>query len=275
MAVNVFNTGATSDNLSRHEMMTWINDSLQTNFNKIEQMCSGAAYCQFLDMLFENCVPIKKVKFQAKLEHEFIQNWKLLQTGFKKVGVDKTIPVDKLIKGKFQDNFEFCQWFKKFFDANYAGQEYDALSMRNGVQPIAEGSATASQKRGTPAVSRMTTNKPRVASSSTAPKRTAAPKPAASSVTRPVATKPSVSQQEMDNLTVELSEMRTNVEGLEKERDFYFGKLRDIEVICNEGDNAGTDLSERVLSILYATEEGFAPPDEAENGEEFGEPEEF
>ena len=34
---------------------------------------------------------MKKVKVQAKLEHEFIQNWKLIQTGFKKVGVDKVI----------------------------------------------------------------------------------------------------------------------------------------------------------------------------------------
>ncbi|KAG8170414.1 hypothetical protein JTE90_012664, partial [Oedothorax gibbosus] len=33
------------------------------------------------------------------------------------------IPVDKLIKGRFQDNFEFLQWFKKFFDANYGGQD--------------------------------------------------------------------------------------------------------------------------------------------------------
>ena len=41
MAVNVFNTGVTSENLSRHEMLGWINDSLQTNYTKIEQMCSG------------------------------------------------------------------------------------------------------------------------------------------------------------------------------------------------------------------------------------------
>lgn len=32
---------------------------------------------------------MKKVKVQAKLEHEYIVNWKLLQNGFKKVGVDK------------------------------------------------------------------------------------------------------------------------------------------------------------------------------------------
>lgn len=43
------------------------------------------------------------------------------------------IPVDKLIKGRFQDNFEFLQWFKKFFDANYGGQEYNAYEARNGI----------------------------------------------------------------------------------------------------------------------------------------------
>lgn len=42
------------------------------------------------------------------------------------------VPIDRLVKGKFQDNFEFLQWFKKFFDANYVGTEYDALAMRNG-----------------------------------------------------------------------------------------------------------------------------------------------
>merc|ERR1712136_385689 len=67
-------------------------------------------------------------------------------------------------------------------------------------------------------------------------------------------------QEEIDNLTTELADLKTNVEGLERERDFYFGKLRDIEVACQEEDNAGTPLSDRVLGILYATEEGFAPP---------------
>jgi len=42
------------------------------------------------------------------------------------------VPIDRLVKGRFQDNFEFLQWFKKFFDANYSGEEYDALGMRGG-----------------------------------------------------------------------------------------------------------------------------------------------
>lgn len=44
------------------------------------------------------------------------------------------IPVDKLIKGRFQDNFEFLQWFKKFFDANYDGREYEPLVVRGGIK---------------------------------------------------------------------------------------------------------------------------------------------
>ena len=94
------------------------------------------------------CLSLKKIKFDAKHEHEFIHNFKALQNSFKKMGVDKVtkkynnflhftffffnivknifqnkkikvIPVERLVKGRFQDNFEFVQWFKKFFDANY------------------------------------------------------------------------------------------------------------------------------------------------------------
>lgn len=38
------------------------------------------------------------------------------------------------MKGKFQDNFEFLQWFKKFFDANYDGKEYDPVLIRQGQE---------------------------------------------------------------------------------------------------------------------------------------------
>merc|ERR550519_147429 len=85
-------------------------------------------------MLFPGSLPLKRVKFSTNLEHEYIQNFKLLQAAFKKLGVDKVAPVDRLVKGRFQDNFEFIQWFKKFFDVNYDGSEYDALGMRGGEQ---------------------------------------------------------------------------------------------------------------------------------------------
>lgn len=43
------------------------------------------------------------------------------------------------------------------------------------------------------------------------------------------------------------------IDGLEKERDFYFGKLRDIEVMCQEAED-GNPLIQKILDVLYATE---------------------
>lgn len=43
------------------------------------------------------------------------------------------------------------------------------------------------------------------------------------------------------------------IDGLEKERDFYFGKLRDIEVMCQESED-GNSIIQRILEVLYATE---------------------
>ena len=51
-AINVFSTSVASNNLSRQELVQWINDSLQLHLTKIEQLCTGAVYCQFMHMLF-------------------------------------------------------------------------------------------------------------------------------------------------------------------------------------------------------------------------------
>lgn len=69
-----------------------LNNVLTKRFSPSEcSVClfAGAAYCQFMDMLFPGCISLKKVKFQAKLEHEYIHNFKLLQASFKRMNVDK------------------------------------------------------------------------------------------------------------------------------------------------------------------------------------------
>merc|ERR1712106_508716 len=74
----------------------------------------------------------------------------------------------------------------------------------------------------------------------------------------------SETMQQMEELTAEVLEMRLVVEGMEKERDFYFGKLRDIEVIVQESADSGSggDFPNKVLGVLYATEDGFAVPED-------------
>ena len=41
MAVNVYSTSVTSENLSRHELIGWINGTLKTNMLKVEELCTG------------------------------------------------------------------------------------------------------------------------------------------------------------------------------------------------------------------------------------------
>ncbi|XP_034027568.1 microtubule-associated protein RP/EB family member 1b [Thalassophryne amazonica] len=258
MAVNVYSTSVTSDNLSRQDLLAWINESLQMNLTKIEMLCSGAAYCQFMDMLFPNSVPLKKVKFAAKLEHEYIQNFKLLQFAFKKMGVDKIIPVDKLVKGKFQDNFEFIQWFKKFFDANYDGRDYDPVEARQGQETTLSPNPSMSALNKPPkkALSQGT-QRPPVAK--------VAPKMAPSGARKAGM---GGASDERAELLQEVEILKTTIQDMEKERDFYFGKLRNIELICQEKEGEGDPTLQRIVDILYATDEGFVIPD-AEDQEEF------
>ena len=62
--------------------------------------------------------------------------------------------------------------------------------------------------------------------------------------------------------------MKLTVEDLEKERDFYFGKLRNIELICQENEGENNPVLQRIVDILYATDEGFVIPDEGGPQEE-------
>uniref|UniRef100_A0A1A8RTH7 Microtubule-associated protein RP/EB family member 3 n=3 Tax=Nothobranchius TaxID=28779 RepID=A0A1A8RTH7_9TELE len=260
MAVNVYSTSMTADNLSRHDMLAWVNDSLQLTYTKIEQLCTGAAYCQFMDMLFPGCILLKKVKFNAKLEHEYIHNFKVLQAAFKRMNVDKIIAVERLVKGKFQDNFEFLQWFKRFFDANYDGKEYDPLLMRQGQE-------------GTPPPS----NPAPMRTSPTAPKTVPPPQRQINAPTprRNTPMTRNGGDAELVELNQQILDMKLTIDGLEKERDFYFGKLRDIELICQENENENSSVLGKIIDILYATEEGFAPPEDEEIDKGAGDQEEF
>lgn len=70
-------------------------------------------------------------------------------------------------------------------------------------------------------------------------------------------------------MKAQVTELKVTVDGLEKERDFYFGKLREIEILVQEqletsqGDTDGECIKE-IQAILYRTEEGFEVPPEGE-----------
>ena len=58
---------------------------------------------------------------------------------------------------------------------------------------------------------------------------------------------------------------RLKTKAAEKERDFYFGKLRDIELLISEGKRDPDELLRAVQKILYAKEDENIEVDEEGN----------
>jgi microtubule-associated protein, RP/EB family len=54
---------------------------------------SGAVYCQLMDIIYPGHIAMNKVNWKAKLEYEFISNWKILQQAFIKLKIGRMIEV--------------------------------------------------------------------------------------------------------------------------------------------------------------------------------------
>ncbi|TPX38682.1 hypothetical protein SeMB42_g06598 [Synchytrium endobioticum] len=283
---------------SRTELLTWLNDLLQLGYTKIEQCGTGAAHCQILDSIFKD-VPISKVKFNTRQEYEYIHNFKILQNAFDKHKIDNAIPVERLVKCKFQDNIEFLQWMKKYWDQYYPGGSYDALARRKTAGIDGSASSTNAASAG-PTRTNMATFRTATAaaptngikksiSNSSVEVRTTLSKPIAKTIVAPRAMGNTGGnnangglsgreraeleadyQRTVNDLTQQALELKLNVEQVEKERDFYFGKLREIEIFVQqllEAETAGSEIEAKlkeIQGIMYKTEDGFEIPEGGE-----------
>ncbi|KAL6404119.1 EB1-like domain-containing protein [Ilyonectria robusta] len=170
---------------------------------------------------------------------------------FTKHQIDKPIPVSALVKCKMQDNLEFLQWTKRFWDLNFPDHDYDAVARRKGGALPPGGSAS----RPAPAATTAARRGGNTPSGGTRVAKAAGPGTAA--------------------LQQENATLKETVVGLERERDFYFSKLRDIELLVQQAVDEDPELEKQedglvkhIQAILYSTEEGFEIPDDAAEDQE-------
>jgi len=103
---------------------------------RVEELGTGAAYCQLLDILFPGQIPISRVKFDPKQESDCLDNFKIICSTFTKLDIDKSVDVDRLVSLKFQDNLIFLHWFKKFFDKEFKGRETNMTQWEHDKAPL-------------------------------------------------------------------------------------------------------------------------------------------
>lgn len=234
---------------------------------------SSAALCQVYDSIFLD-VPMSRVKFNVNSEYAYIQNFKVLQSElppppsppppsaelpltpprpdtFTKHRIDKMIPVESLVKCKMQDNLDFLQWTKKFWDQYYPGGDYDAVGRRKGGALPAGGGGGAAARA--PAAAAAGAKRPGGVTPTTGPR---------------VGAKAVGGGAANAALTQENATLKETVVGLERERDFYFSKLRDIELLVQQAVDEDPELEKQedglikqIQTILYSTEEGFEIPE--------------
>lgn len=273
--------------VSRTELLQWVNGLLQVNLTKVEQCASGAVYCQIVDSCHPGTVKMSKLNWMAKAEHEYVPNYKILQAAFDKNNIEKHIDVDKLIRAKYQDNLEMLQWMKCYWEREGLGRrDYEPLKAREGrpvpawakplgiptvtgpsrVEAVAEKenvstnkeSGTSGQKfdpsaRKTGAVkAAATVGGQSIRSARSAPQNAPAP---------PAPQQDDELRRKLAEALEEVKNLRDTMDGLEQERDYYFKKLRNVEILCGhyQADTSETLTTEKIIkdvqAILYAEDD--------------------
>eukprot|EP00921_Rhytidocystis_pertsovi_P008785 GHVQ01014299.1.p1 GENE.GHVQ01014299.1~~GHVQ01014299.1.p1 ORF type:complete len:291 (+),score=34.56 GHVQ01014299.1:375-1247(+) len=262
----------------RNVLLEWVNSSFQLNLVKVEECASGAVYIQIIDCINPGCVTMSKVKWNAKQEYEYIHNYKLLQNAFNKLAIKKHIEVDKLIKGKYQDNLEFLQWMKAYFERTvveprpYSGSERRKLAGTPLPEwaKVPDGPREIPQKKQLP--SRVAPSGASVSANGAkarpgtlnCPAAVTPPGPTAQKHVQALKQEAEARSEELRQLAERLENEQLLRETAEREKDFYFSKLRSIELLC-QSDDVISISCEELRKILYATDgQDEAIPSEAD-----------
>lgn len=290
--------------VGRAELLRWINSLTSLNYTKIEQTSNGVVACHAFDALFPGQVRMEKVNFTAKHQYEIVRNYKVLQGAFTRLKLKKQIDVERLMKGKYQDNLEFMQWVKAFFEAHASeeARQYDARARRDAI--MSKTKAPGGSEGTRPALA---ANRPRglertALQGSRVGGNVGVGRVAGRGVggvvrnTDGMASKEELEKAQEEKLRLEedlvkqqeeFGKLEQVVADYQTEKDFYFNKLRNVEVIVQDLEDEFRDAEmgenfkkavEQIKAVLYAEDdvqegegeylaEGELPPDELNEGE--------
>lgn len=260
-----------SATISKTQILTWINESLDLNITKLETLGPGCVYIQLLDYInetlikSENRIPLQLVYWtddilqtendDSELEmfkrrnlrmiknykiagkEEMTANYKLFQKWLLQMNINKKVLMDRLMQCKFQTNLEFCQWFYKYINslANDKGFadifDFISYAKQNNLYNATERRYSVSSSGNTTSSSTRTSMHESIGSR----RSSILPKRNTSSRT---SSKPAKTERTESLNTIEDESLRTIkrkyeniIQTINTERQLYFDKLRCLELL--------------------------------------------
>jgi RP/EB family microtubule-associated protein len=222
-----------------------VNRLLSLKYKKIEDLSNGAAFCQIIDAVNPGTVTLARVNFCARLEHDSMENLKILQEAFTKNNLTEPVNVTALSRGHYTAALHVLQFLHAWYHQSGAKPGYDGAARRAHFHCREPGKPTTGSSGGVPVLNKSLKRKP-----------------------QPPPVGPIEPSADLKKVVAGLQ--RTNrklheeVEQMTEERDFYYDKLRKVEEFCQ--DNQSDPAYRKILEILYETDEanGFVTPDEVE-----------
>ncbi|KAG1342466.1 Microtubule-associated protein RP/EB family member 1A [Cocos nucifera] len=154
----------------------------------------------------------------------------------------KHIEVNKLVKGRPLDNLEFLQWLKRYCDSVNGGimnENYNPVERR--CKGGKERNLRGSHKLSKSLQANSLPNRGSIDGGSKQGKVCAT-------------SSAEISAAQIQELSEKIADLKLSVDNMEKERDFYFAKLRDIEILCQRPELEHLPMTKAICKILYAAD---------------------
>lgn len=262
---------------SRQTLVDWINDSLKLEVEKVDDLGTGAVYCQLLDSLFGD-IPMAKVKFDSKNQFDWEANWKIVQQAFVRHNIHRDFDVQRLMRCRLQDNLDFSQWLYDFWYKQSPISGYDPVARRNSSYrlsnvppnraPVASRSVSGASSTSAGSLSRVPPPRPRS-------------RVASATGLLDLKQENTRLHHENEELRIEVADLRLAVDTSVGERELYYSKLLEIEELVgikldefytSNGDEAAVGSNDPTLAvirqiqdIMFAAPDGFQPPHRSED----------
>lgn len=183
-------------------------------------------------------------------EDDYYRNLKVLEDGLIKLKSKRVIDTSKLSRGKFSDNMDFLQWLYQYYlqQKNTIEERYPAYSKR--IEAYKKQKKIPSDRTNfdIQMSSHLIPNDPDFEiSERLSPDLNQQRKNQLKDLVLSL-------EQELTNQVSNYKLLQEDIQQVEEERNFYFQKLRQIEILCGDSSDS---VCNQLIEIISATPEEF------------------